>query len=190
MLRNGWMPRRGTVYRRRGRLGAWVEWEGNSSCGCLRLAVLERRRLSDRAGWLAAIAASRLPLGVVPALAVGMMTVDVLTAGFGQLRPLVCCHGRCNLEGSYQFQTQPSRHPRFQADSRWTAVRACVLQQAVKAVTGYVAAGMAVPAAVGVVCIGGKWRWTLGTREAVHGDSRPRVVVVGRHHVPARCRVP
>ena len=53
--------------------------------------MLERRRLSGRAGWMVAVAvaASSLTLGAVPALAVGKMTGDVVTADFGQLRPLV-----------------------------------------------------------------------------------------------------
>jgi hypothetical protein len=67
-----------------------VELEERSSCGCLVLEVLER---TGRAGWLAVVAvvASTLPLCAVPAVAVGMMTGDVVTADFGQLQPLVPC---------------------------------------------------------------------------------------------------
>jgi hypothetical protein len=61
-----------------------VELEERSSCGCLGLEVLEH---TGRADWLVVVAvvASTLPLCAVPAVAVGMMTGDVVTADFGQL---------------------------------------------------------------------------------------------------------
>lgn len=131
-----------------------------------------------------AVVASHLPLYAVAALVV-VMTIGVVTADFGQLRPLETgAKRRCGSGCSYPTRTQPFHHQRFPAGSRWTVAMASSLLLAAMAVTEGVPAGTGGRRDVLVEGMYSTGRWVQNIHGVVRAGSRQRGVVAGTPRVP------